>query len=237
MLILQLALIHAVQASPAQWQPMPPDSCQVASESCTCTETDGTKECFQAFWGEAAPIPDTVWSEMAGVSWKEGCPLGRAELRLLRITHWNKEQQPTLGEMVVSAKHADTVLAAFEDIYNARFTIERMVRVDAYGASDRKSMQANNTSAFNCRPVSGTSTWSQHSYGGAIDINPFWNPWVKGTRVDPKEAVDFVDRSNVRPGMISDGDAVVNAFTSRGWGWGGHWHSLKDYQHISANGK
>ena len=125
----------------------------------------------------------------------------------------------------------------FEDIYNARFVIERMERVEAYGASDRKSMLANNTSAFNCRPVSGTSTWSQHSYGGAIDINPFWNPWVKGTRVDPKEAVDFVDRTNVRPGMITQGDAVVTAFTSRGWGWGGNWRSLKDYQHMSANGK
>jgi hypothetical protein len=41
----------------------------------------------------------------------------------------------------------------------------------------------------------------------------------------------------VRPGMIVDGDVVVRAFAGAGWGWGGHFRSLKDYQHFSASGR
>ena len=57
--------------------------------------------------------------------------------------------------------------------------------VDAYGASDDRSMEADNTSAFNCRFVAGTSRWSEHAYGKAIDINPVENPYVSGTHVSP----------------------------------------------------
>jgi D-alanyl-D-alanine carboxypeptidase len=34
-----------------------------------------------------------------------------------------------------------------------------------------------------------------------------------------------------------EGDAVVAAFASIGWEWGGNWVSLKDYQHFSASGR
>ena len=36
--------------------------------------------------------------------------------------------------------------------------------------------------------------------------------------------------------MIHPGGAAVRAFSAIGWGWGGSWHSLKDWQHFSANG-
>jgi len=29
----------------------------------------------------------------------------------------------------------------------------------------------------------------------------------------------------------------VRAFASIGWGWGGSWSSLEDYQHFSQNGR
>jgi hypothetical protein len=99
-------------------------------------------------------------------------------------------------------------------------------------------MAANNTSAFNCRFVSGTARWSEHAYGRAIDINPVQNPYVSSSgRASPPAGAAYVDRSRRAPGMIHAGDAVVRAFAAVGWGWGGSWRGVKDYQHFSASGR
>jgi hypothetical protein len=45
----------------------------------------------------------------------------------------------------------------------------------------------------------------------------------------------YVDRSKRKKGMVTP--AVVRAFRSIGWGWGGDWSSgTKDYMHFSTNG-
>jgi hypothetical protein len=98
-------------------------------------------------------------------------------------------------------------------------------------------MRHDNTSGFNCRYVSGTTTWSQHAYGRAIDINPVENPFVSGWRVSPRRGEPFADRSPLRRGMIAERDVVWRAFRRIGWGWGGSWSSPMDYQHFSANGR
>ncbi|MDH3707037.1 MAG: M15 family metallopeptidase, partial [Acidimicrobiia bacterium] len=95
----------------------------------------------------------------------------------------------------------------------------------------------NNTSAYNCRTVAGTSTWSQHAYGRAVDINPLVNPWVQGNVVDPPEGAPYVIRDPAVAGLIVPGDVVTGAFAAIGWGWGGTWTSTKDYQHFSATGR
>ena len=123
------------------------------------------------------------------------------------------------------------------DLYAQRFPIERMQPIDVYGGDDNRSISANNTSAFNCRAVTGGTGWSEHAYGRAIDVNPFVNPYVKGTTVLPPEAAPYADRSRRDPGMIHAGDPVVQAFLARGWKWGGYWTSLKDYQHFSTTGR
>jgi len=108
--------------------------------------------------------------------------------------------------------------------------------VDRFDADDRESMRHDNTSAFNCRYVAGTTTWSQHAFGRAIDINPVENPYVDGSHVSPPRGRRYLDRSDVRPGMIVRGDVVLRVFRRIGWGWGGDWSFVKDYQHFSANG-
>jgi len=108
-----------------------------------------------------------------------------------------------------------------------------------YEADDDRSMAANNTSAFNCREVTGRpGVWSEHAYGRAIDINPIQNPYVtsKGDVLPPAGA-EYVDRSRTAPGMIHEDDAVVRAFRGVGWVWGGSWTSVRDYQHFSATGR
>ena len=66
--------------------------------------------------------------------------------------------------------------------------------VSDYGGNDDRSMAANNTSAYNCRPVAGTARWSDHAYGTAIDINPVQNPYLRaGAPVEPPAGRAFAD--------------------------------------------
>jgi hypothetical protein len=103
-------------------------------------------------------------------------------------------------------------------------------------ASDKAAMRDGNTSAFNCRPVTGNPyRQSQHSYGHAIDINTFENPYVTGSRVYPSAARTYLDRSNHRTGMILKRGALAKAMRRNGWLWGARW-AHPDYQHFSANG-
>jgi poly-gamma-glutamate synthesis protein (capsule biosynthesis protein) len=121
-------------------------------------------------------------------------------------------------------------------LFDARFPIRQMRLVDYFGADDEVSMTADNTSAFNCRLVPGTSTWSQHAYGRAVDVDPLENPEINAGNIDSPSAAPWADRNQTRPGMIHHGDAAWRAFVSVGWKWGGDWSSLKDFQHFSANG-
>jgi hypothetical protein len=171
-------------------------------------------------------------------SWRAGCPVSLEDLRILRMTHLGFDGRVHTGELVVHEDHAGAVLGVFRELFDAEFPIERMKLVDEYEGDDDLSMAANNTSAFNCRPSTGSpGEWSQHAYGLALDINPVQNPYVaKSGVVDPPKGAAYVDRSTKAPGVIHRDDAVVQAFARIGWGWGGDWTSAKDYQHFSANG-
>jgi hypothetical protein len=170
-------------------------------------------------------------------SWREGCPVPLSDLRLVLVSFVGYDGDPHIGELVVHADVANDVVAVFRTLFAARFSIERMELVDVYGGSDDASMAANNTSAFNCRFATGSDRWSQHAYGRAIDVNPLVNPYVSGSYVAPPGGAPYVDRTVDAPGMVRAGDVVVRAFASIGWGWGGDYSSVKDYQHFSATGR
>lgn len=192
----------------------------------------------EAFTGTAEPLPASVVERMtASGSWTDACPVALEDLAYLRLGFVDFAGAAQTGEMVVAANVADQVIEIFRQLFEAGFPIERMQLVDDYGADDDLSMAANNTSAFNCRAITGGTAFSQHSYGDAIDINPFINPYVRGDLVLPREAATYADRANVRPGMIVPGDVVTSAFAAIGWVWGGDWETLKDYQHFSSNGR
>jgi hypothetical protein len=171
-------------------------------------------------------------------SWHRGCPVRLKDLRFLSLSYWGFDGRVHMGELVVNERVAGDVVRVFGLLFRDRFPISRMVLVDEYGGDDDRSMAANNTSAFNCRAVTGGASFSEHSYGWAIDINPIQNPCVTAAgTVLPPDGVAFVDRSRNAKGMIHAGDVVVGAFASIGWGWGGAWSSLKDYQHFSQTGR
>jgi hypothetical protein len=169
-------------------------------------------------------------------SYRPGCPVGPAQLRRLDVSYWGFDGRRRVGAIVVRDSAAQGVLSVFRKLYAARFPIRRLRTVEAYKGSDDASMAADNTSGFNCRLVEGTSKWSQHAYGLAIDVNPLENPFVNGRHVSPPAGRRYLDRSKRRRGMIVANDAVVRAFASIGWSWGGRWRSSKDYQHFSATG-
>jgi len=170
-------------------------------------------------------------------SYRAGCPVGPDQLRMLHMSYWGFDGQPHAGSMVVNASVTQSVLTVFRRLYDARFPIRRMVPVDAYGGSDPASMDADNTSGFNCRNAvaSGPPRWSAHAYGQAIDVNTVENPYVQNGVASPAAGAAFTDRSVLRPGMAYAGGVLVEAFAAVGWQWGGRW-SDPDYQHFSATG-
>lgn len=205
------------------------------------TPTPGTPTADPAtprsgFVGTAAPLSAAQRGRMTPTSWRPGCPVGLDDLRLVKVSHRDAAGKTRRGTLIAHSDVTDDLIEAFRQIFEARFPIAKMVPVDEYGGDDDRSMLDNNTSAFNCRRIDGSSRWSQHSYGRAVDTNPFKNPWVKGNSVDPPEAAAYADRSRGDPQMIRRGDAVWTAFRSVGWGWGGDWQGSKDYQHFSATG-
>ena len=166
-------------------------------------------------------------------SWKVPSPIKLKDLAYLKITYFDFDGKSHTGEMIVHQKVAKEVLEIFQELYRAKFPIEKMKLIDDYGADDNLSMAANNSSALCVRPLTGEKHgFSRHSYGLAIDINPLQNPYVKGKTVSPAAGKDYLDRTKPRRGMIVKGDVCYNAFISRGWQWGGDWKSLKDYQHF-----
>ena len=182
------------------------------------------------------PLSDHLFGRMWGLSFKADCTVPREELRYLKVLHCNQEGETLRGELVCHADLAEDLLAIFRQLYEARYPIERMVLVDAYGADDGRSMADNNSSAFNFRRMVGSSKLSKHSLGRAVDINPRYNPYVKKVgdrlRVEPPEATPYVDRSKKFPYKITADDLCCRLFKAYGFTWGGDWHSLKDYQHF-----
>jgi len=172
-----------------------------------------------------------------GESWRPGCPVGPADLRSVSVSYWGFDNAGHTGVVVVHRSNTSSLVAALRELWNQRFPIEAMVPISSYGGDDRASMLANNTSGFNCRTVAGTSKLSEHAYGRAIDINPFRNPWVSRSKIDPPEAAAYADRSRRDPGIFHDGDDSVAALEGAGWKWGGHWATSKDYQHFSVSGR
>jgi D-alanyl-D-alanine carboxypeptidase len=181
---------------------------------------------------EAVP-PDVL----ARSSWTAGCPVTVDELAYLTMTHWGFDGRVHTGEMIVNAAVAEDVVTVFAALHAARFPIEQMRVVTAEEIDAPPTGDWNDTTSFVCRPAVGSGSWSMHAYGLAVDVNPFHNPYEKGDLVLPELASAYLDREDVRPGMIEAGDAVYEAFAAIGWGWGGHWSSLKDWMHFSSNGR
>jgi D-alanyl-D-alanine carboxypeptidase len=171
-----------------------------------------------------------------GSSWSPGCPVPLEELRYLTLTFWGFDERAHTGELVVHAAIADGVVEVFRELFDARFPIEEMRLVTTTDLRAAPTGDGNNTAAFVCRAARGSTRYSEHAYGLAVDVNPFQNPYIRGETVLPELARSYTDRTVLRPGMLVEGSPAVTAFTRRGWQWGGAWRSVRDPMHFSARG-
>lgn len=181
---------------------------------------------------EIREIDDEIFDRIKGKSYKDNCNVPLDQLRYLTIAHYDGEGNVKQGELICNAMIAEDLLEIFQNLYAAEYPIERMELIDEYEADDRKSMQANNTSCFNFRKVAGSTKLSKHATGLAIDINPLYNPYVKGNYVSPEEGKPYADRSKEFEYKIDTDDLCYKEFIAHGFTWGGAWNSLKDYQHF-----
>jgi hypothetical protein len=202
----------------------------------------------------AGPAPETVGTNAAAAvpfdvkvstlsrgdlpyTYRPGCPVGPAGLRRLTLTTYGFDKKLHHGEIVVRTSAVDDVTAVFKQALENHFPIRLMRPVDRYHGSDVKSMEKDNTSAFNCRHVTGNpSRLSQHSYGNAVDVNTRENPYVTGSRVYPATSRTFLNRSNLRKGMLIKSGPIPKEFARLHWPWGARW-GHPDYQHFSSNGR
>ncbi len=189
-----------------------------------------TADATPRFRAEIVPVR---WADLRH-SYRRGCPVPHAQLRTVRVSHWGFDGKQRRGSIVVARRVAPQIVTVFRRLWAAKFPIRRLTPVSAYRGDDDRSMAADNTSGFNCRFVGGTSRWSMHAYGEAIDVNPVENPYVQGSRVSPPAGRAYVSRTPYRKGMALPGNALVRAFAAVGWRWGA---SFGDYQHFSTTGR
>ncbi len=190
---------------------------------------------FANYSATISPITPNIKKRMInGGSYHQGCPVALNSLRYIKLKYIGFDGAEHNGELVVNKAVANDVVNIFKKLYGIKYPIKKMELVSNYGGSDFKSIEADNTSAFNCRFVDGTTKWSNHSYGRAIDINPIENPYVsKSGHTSHKASKEFVPRTHaISNAVILAGDSIVKIFKSYGWRWGGDWHCCKDYQHF-----
>ena len=195
------------------------------------------------FASSIKPLPAPVRSELEARAWHTGCPVPPSGLRLLTVTYWGFDRHTHRGQLVVNGRVAPSLARVFQRLYELRFPIRHMNLANMYGPPRSRPPDGDITGSFECRqsvpsPCTGgtrSGHWSMHAYGEAIDLNPVENPYVGCGMTRDKTALSYLDRSRVRRGMVTP--AVVAAFASVGWGWGGSWTgSTKDYMHFSSNG-
>jgi hypothetical protein len=196
-----------------------------------------------AFHTSVEPLPAPLRAQLTGRFWHQGCPVPLSRLRVLTVTHWGFDGREHTGQLVVNQTAAVPLAHVFTRLYELRFPIRHLRLADAYGPTRSQPADGDISGSFECRQAvpspcsggSGTGSWSEHAYGLAVDLNPIENPYVGCGRTRKRASLPYLDRSRLRPGMVMP--AIVRAFKSIGWGWGGDWSgSTKDYMHFSASG-
>ncbi len=189
----------------------------------------------------AYEISDDVYGVINGKSFQEGTEVTLADIRYIKVLHYNFEHKLQVGELIVATALQEDFINIFMELFDAEYEIQTMYLADNYWtgdptSTDSASIDENNTSAFLYRPATGSSKLSKHAYGRAIDINPQQNPYVSYKSGSPvwshENANDYIDRTTGLPHVITHDDVCYQIFKKYGFTWGGDWNTIKDYQHF-----
>jgi D-alanyl-D-alanine carboxypeptidase len=195
------------------------------------------------FGSSISTLSPPVRAELTHGAWHRGCPVAPSDLRVLSVSYLGFDGRTHAGQLIVNRAAAAPLARVFSQLYSLHFPIRHLSLAASYGPARLAPADGDISGSFECRQAvpspcvggRGTGTWSEHAFGEAVDLNPVENPYVGcGQSRDPATRPYF-NRSRHRPGMVTA--AVVRAFKSIGWGWGGSWAgSTKDYMHFSASG-
>ncbi len=185
------------------------------------------------------PLSDELIAYITGISYPaEGTEdISYEDLSYVHVLHYNFDGESAEGELICNKAISQDLVEIFYELYVAEYQIEKITLIENYDGDDTASMTDNNTSCFNYRTVDGTDRLSRHALGLAIDINPFYNPYVRFIKdgspvISPEGSEDYADRTLSFPYKIDDTDLCYRLFTEHGFTWGGNWNSSKDYQHF-----
>lgn len=184
----------------------------------------------------SSEITEELKLRINGKSYADGCTIPYEDLRYLQLSYVDFNGNTQLGEMICNKAIAADLLDIFSELYHNGYQIDKIRLIDDYNADDDASCDDDNTSCFNYRVVAGSTNLSKHAQGVAVDINPFYNPYVTypngKIRISPVGSEAYADRSSDFPHKIDENDLAYKLFTKHGFAWGGHWKTLKDYQHF-----
>lgn len=185
------------------------------------------------------PLSDDVISRITGISYVDNPNISLDDLRYISLLYVDFNGDTKHGEMICNKSIAKDLLEIFYELYNNDYQLESVKLIDEFDGDDTKSMLANNTSCFNYRVVEGSKKLSNHAYGLAVDINPFYNPYITYkdgvTKISPAGSEAYADRTMDFPYKIDENDLAYKLFTQHGFKWGGNWNSVKDYQHFERS--
>jgi hypothetical protein len=193
-----------------------------------------------AYESSVRPLSPALKATLTGTYWKPGCPVPLSQLRVLTVRHWGFDGRARTGRLIVNQDVADPLRKVFRRLYDAKFPI-RYMQLDIYRQGPELPAGGDVSGSFECRKAvpspcgTGSGNWSNHAYGHAIDLNPRENPYVGCGMVRDPTRARYINRTRLYEGMVTP--AVVGAFASIGWGWGGSWTGdTKDYMHFSTTG-
>jgi len=189
--------------------------------------------------------------------WKEGGLVSLERLSMVEFSYWYLEKhndgwqfqgrQRGDGKIVVFDVVGQYVAEIFKELYAIKFPLHKACPMEDYNGNDDASMADNNSSCFNDREITGGGLPSLHAYGLAIDINTVQNPYIAfledkdiqgsgNTKVLPPSGRDYINRTNLRIGMIENTKEIVKIFKKHGFPiWGGKWNTPIDWQHFQVD--
>ncbi len=177
----------------------------------------------ESFQSRIEPLSGSLRNQLTGRFWRAGCPVPLSDLRLLTVSIYGFDGRVRDGQLIVNRDVAGPLRSVFRQPWPEDGDVSG-------------SFHCREAVPSPCAGGRGTGSWSQHAYGRAVDLNPIENPYFGCGRVHDPRSRPFVKRTPLRRGMVTP--AVVRAFRSIGWGWGGDWsRGTKDWMHFSATGR
>ena len=183
-------------------------------------------------------IDEKYANKMIGLTYHKECPVSLDELRIVNVKYLGFDNNIYWGDIIVHKDLAFEVTEIFKELFEISYAIKQIIPIEKYNGDDFASIEADNTSAFNCRKAEGSQKYSKHSYGKAIDLNPLENPYVYSNGTTSHEASQkyLIRKSNddsiENKAVLTSSHKAVQIFKKYGWKWGGDWKNIKDYQHF-----